>query len=407
MVARFGALDPYRVPDLVQRFDTSRFDTIERTPQGGVRVPARVTRTGVFEYAREDGTIQREWRPPAEVFHADALATLEDAPVTDLHPDEGFVEPSNYQRLARGHARAPRADGDFVAATLVVQDGDLADAIERKDRTEISLGYRCRLDMTSGVLPSGERYDAVQRDIRYNHVAVGPQDWGRAGAEVRIRLDSKMNARPTGALKGNAMAKPAKKMRRDNDDVPAEKKEDETPEGEPCPTCGHVAAPKDDELDDDAPPPTEKTDGALAKILARQDALEARNKKLEADLAAARDPKRQDAAAKELVELRELARDVGVKKLDGLSTDEIKRAIVGKAFPTIKLDGKIAAYIDGLVDSAREQRADSLVSEQRRSTESDDLAEEREDDNDRSGAGLDFFDRLRAQARQDARNGGQ
>ncbi len=35
----------------------------------------------------------------------------------------------------------------------------------------------------------GERYDAVQTSIRYNHVALGPKDWGRAGSEASLRLD--------------------------------------------------------------------------------------------------------------------------------------------------------------------------------------------------------------------------
>lgn len=380
------------MPDLVQRFDTSRFDTIERTPQGGVRVPARVTRTGVFEYAREDGTIQREWRPPAEVFHVDALATLEDAPVTDLHPDEGFVEPSNYQRLARGHARAPRADGDYVAATLVVQDGALADAIERRDRSEISLGYRCRLDMTPGVLPNGERYDGVQRDIRYNHVAVGPKDWGRAGPDVKVRLDSKMNATPTGARKEKPMAKPKTGARRDNDDVPAKPEETTDAEmvavpGEPCPCCAQMVPVKTDEDETGDVPPAEKTD---AKV---------RERALQLEVERLRDPKRIDAAARELVDLRDLGRTLGVENLDSLSVKEIKRAIIAKAMPARKLDGKSEQYIDGLVDSVREQRADDLVSGQRRQTENPD---ERADS--RTG-GLDFFQQLSHQSRHARKEG--
>ena len=43
-----------------------RLGTVERTPQGGIRVPAFLSRTGIQEYAREDGSIQREWRPEEE-----------------------------------------------------------------------------------------------------------------------------------------------------------------------------------------------------------------------------------------------------------------------------------------------------------------------------------------------------
>src|SRR5678816_1356476 len=68
------------------RFDVGVIGKLEKTPTGGVRVPARVTRTGVFPYMRADGSIQREYRPASEVFKADSLASLADAAVTVEHP---------------------------------------------------------------------------------------------------------------------------------------------------------------------------------------------------------------------------------------------------------------------------------------------------------------------------------
>ena len=38
-------------------------------------------------------------------------------------------------------------------------------------------------------LPDGTPYDRVQRNIRYNHVALGPRGWGRMGPRVRLRVD--------------------------------------------------------------------------------------------------------------------------------------------------------------------------------------------------------------------------
>jgi hypothetical protein len=37
---------------------------------------------------------------------------------------------------------------------------------------------------------NGEAYDAIQRDIIVNHVAIGPKGWGRAGPDCAIRTDS-------------------------------------------------------------------------------------------------------------------------------------------------------------------------------------------------------------------------
>lgn len=177
---------------LVERLDFGQFTKVERTPQGGLRVPANLTRIGVFTYTRDDGTIVRELRPPDEVFAEDSLATLAGAPVTDLHPTVP-VRPSNWRKLSVGHvADDVRGDGKFVAAKLLIQDAEEIAAVERKDRCELSCGYTCKLDETSGEY-EGERYDMIQRSIRYNHVALGPKGWGRAGAEVALRLDAKGN----------------------------------------------------------------------------------------------------------------------------------------------------------------------------------------------------------------------
>src|SRR5690606_28507268 len=49
--------------------------------------------------------------------------------------------------------------------------------IESGERKEISLGYKCQLDPTPGTW-NGESYDAVQKNIVVNHVALGPKGWG-------------------------------------------------------------------------------------------------------------------------------------------------------------------------------------------------------------------------------------
>jgi hypothetical protein len=67
-------------------------------------------------------------------------------------------------------------------------DESAIEAVKRGDRKEISLGYHCKLDHTPGVW-EGQRYDAVQRGIKYNHIAIGPAGWGRAGSEISLRLD--------------------------------------------------------------------------------------------------------------------------------------------------------------------------------------------------------------------------
>lgn len=161
-------------------------------PQGFLRVPAYLTRAGVLLYANADGTPRREWRPLAEVMRGDSLATLISAPVTQLHPPE-MITADNREKYDRGNVGDHIVrDGGKVSATLYIKDGRLIAAVERGDLREVSAGYVCKLDATSGVVPDGEpdagqHYDAIQRNIVYNHVAAVPM--GRAGDEIRMRLD--------------------------------------------------------------------------------------------------------------------------------------------------------------------------------------------------------------------------
>jgi uncharacterized protein len=175
---------------LVHRFDVAALGKAERTPQGFLRIPGYLTRVGVLEYRRADGQVVRELRPREEVFRAQSLATLSAAPVTDLHPTQ-MVTPQNVQALQVGHVGDEvKADGLHVAAHVTIQEAKAIAAVESGERRELSCGYQCRIDTTPGTY-EGQAYDQVQRDIVYNHVAIGPRNWGRAGRDVALRVDAK------------------------------------------------------------------------------------------------------------------------------------------------------------------------------------------------------------------------
>ena len=172
-----------------------RLSKAEATPSGGIRVPASVTRSGILTYTRADGSKQREYRPREEVFSEASLATLRGAPVTNRHPVEP-VTSANWKTLAIGHAGdSSREDGDHVATDLYVLDADSIASVDSGDLSEVSCGYTCNLELTPGTY-GGEDYDVVQRDIRYNHIGLGPDNWGRAGKEIRLRLDDAGNVLP-------------------------------------------------------------------------------------------------------------------------------------------------------------------------------------------------------------------
>lgn len=170
------------------RYDGAKLRNPRRTPTDGVVLDGAVTRIGVFPYRLSDGTTRRELRHPEEVFSVDSLRTLKAAAVTDLHP-KGGVDTGNWRKLSIGHVDNPRQEGDHVTADVYIQDANAITKLDAGALKELSCGYTCDLEMSPGIW-QGERYDAIQRTIRYNHVAIGPDGWGRGGSTVSLRLDS-------------------------------------------------------------------------------------------------------------------------------------------------------------------------------------------------------------------------
>ncbi len=119
----------------------------------------------------------RVYRPPDEVFDPASLASFAGKPVTLDHPP-AMVDSGNWKSFAVGHSGAAVArDGDHLATDLVITD---APAVAKAEQgSELSNGYWADFDFTPGLTPDGEPYDAVQRNIRGNHIAL--VDQGRCG----------------------------------------------------------------------------------------------------------------------------------------------------------------------------------------------------------------------------------
>lgn len=351
-----------------RRFDLSRVDATEVTPSGGLRIPARATRSGVLEYHDADGRTWGELRPDAEVFSAESLASLRAATLTELHPPS-LVSPATWKRLAVGHTGDDvRKDGEFVAVSVVVQDAETLARVRSGELVELSCGYSCDLDETPGVF-DGKPYQRVQRAIRYNHVALGPEGWGRAGSDVRLHLDSgdavsAPYSRVTAtANRERTMAiKPEKTVKKDGEEVPEmPTKKDADPVAEPD------TAKKDADLAAlDAMIVALKT--ALGDAMKRIIELEAAAKPAEGESEVTEEmvPEAvQDSIASKRVALWDTARAVlgndaqgKPVKLDGKSAVEIKRMVVGHVFKSVRLDAKTTAEtLDTLFDAATAQHA--------------------------------------------------
>ena len=158
------------------------------TNDGYMVASARSARTGIQTYLGaelgRDGMSQvRVYRPESSVFDKASLASFSHKPATDDHPPVA-VDASNHKKYAVGHIGEDIArDGEYVRVPLLLTDQSMIDKV-RAGKAELSMGYSMTLDWSAGTTDAGEAYDAIQRDIRINHVAV--VDRGRAGPSVRI-----------------------------------------------------------------------------------------------------------------------------------------------------------------------------------------------------------------------------
>jgi hypothetical protein len=332
----------------VERLDFGRFSKVQRTPQGGMRVPANLTRIGVLSYTNADGSTVRELRHPDEVFAEDSLATLSGAPVTNRHPDRA-VSPHNWRSLSVGHVGEDvKRDDKFVAARLMIQDAGAIADVERADADpealrELSCGYSCRLDETPGEY-NGERYDAIQRSIRYNHVALGPTGWGRAGNEVALRLDSNGNQLAAGDPSSKENKDPLMKYTIDGVTY-----ETNSPEFVQALTL------RDKRNDEERAALTTARDKATAE----RDASTARADAADKALVEANDPKRLDTLVAARVDLVSNARRVlgADAKLEGKSEREIMIETIRHDDEVFVADGKsddyVRAYFEASTKSSR------------------------------------------------------
>lgn len=169
------------------RFDRGYIRKPELTPEGFFRGEATYCRDGVLVYRSPNGTERRELRLPEE--NKRALADFGFKPVTVEHPPM-LLNAGNAKNFAIGQTDSttfydPRSG--FVRGVISVFDSEAIADIKGGKRQEISIGYQCSIDPTPGEW-KGQRYDAIQRNLKINHVALTQK--GRAGADVRVLLDS-------------------------------------------------------------------------------------------------------------------------------------------------------------------------------------------------------------------------
>lgn len=183
----------------VKRYDISPLASPQETTQGFLKVEGHASRTGIFEYPQDDGTVRRELRLHEDVFAAKALKGYEGAPVTNNHPAKK-VTAKNAKFVSVGHVQgSAKKDGDHVKVTAMITD-DAGIRALRAGKRGLSTGYDVDLEEKPGVHPTYGKYDAIQRNLEINHLAI--VDFPRAGSTARFRMDSAVAVRLDGMMIG-------------------------------------------------------------------------------------------------------------------------------------------------------------------------------------------------------------
>jgi len=174
---------------------TMLYDTVDAsgarlTRDGYLVAEASVARTGIQLYSASElgmdgdpAKIIRVYRPPEEVFSADAMASYAHRPVTVDHPSM-MVDASNWKEYAKGQTGDEvLRDGEYVRVPLMLMDKAAINDWTNGKR-ELSMGYTMDLQITDGQTPAGEKYDAIQTNLRMNHLALVSR--ARGGSKLRL-----------------------------------------------------------------------------------------------------------------------------------------------------------------------------------------------------------------------------
>lgn len=348
--------------------------TLTQTGDGFLKARVVIARAGVFPYLTAAGTIRREAKLPSELFSEITLNTAKGIPVTDGHPpyadSEGLITPENWHKYVKGSLGDDITVSEgYINAHETIYDQSLIEDLKAGRKVQVSIGFRCDVAFTAGEY-GGEQYDAVQKNIRINHLAHVPA--GRGGETVRAYLDaaedpnaavqmdkkeqeekmeSKEEKNPVQAEDANVLLDGLKKLfaffARAAEPQGAEQKQQ---------TEGAKGGGESAENKSDAAAAIAALEAKLQEQTARADALQAVIDASEKQNAAAEQAAKLDAAIDERLALIETAKAVVQEfKHDGKSNREIKLAVIEAALPfgsDVKTDSLDDVVIDARYDAA-------------------------------------------------------
>lgn len=149
-----------------------------------------ITKVGVFPYygwqidkTLEPDRIYNVFRPEEELIAPECIESFKLVPWIDNHEMLGpEYTPAEYKGIDGVTGETVYYEAPYLKANLKIFSEKLAGLVSA-GKKELSIGYKCLYELCQGVY-NGERYDAIQRSIRGNHLAL--VDEGRAGPDVAV-----------------------------------------------------------------------------------------------------------------------------------------------------------------------------------------------------------------------------
>lgn len=157
-----------------------------------------ISKAGIYPYlgaslgltGEDANKIIRVLRPPEELNSKECIDSFKLIPWVDDHtmlgPNATEVSDSALPAEQKGVqgviGENVRFENDTLIANIKMFSDKLASLVE-SGKKQLSAGYRCTYEMASGIW-RGQAYDAVQRNIRGNHLALVKE--GRMGPDVAV-----------------------------------------------------------------------------------------------------------------------------------------------------------------------------------------------------------------------------
>ncbi|WP_286898876.1 DUF2213 domain-containing protein [Achromobacter sp. UBA2119] len=149
-----------------------------------------ITKVGVFPYlGREIGApdpdrIYMVYRPQEELEKPETIASANLVPWIDEHEFLGKDgTPAEKKGVQGTTGETARFEYPYLRNSIRAYSDFMKNLIDR-GKVELSPSYRCRYEFSEGVF-DGMQYDAIQRDIRFNHLASVKE--GRTGPDVAVQ----------------------------------------------------------------------------------------------------------------------------------------------------------------------------------------------------------------------------